>query len=49
MPMKNDKKLSLHLRGENLKLVREQAEKEKRTVNQVINLSIEKYIAEWKA
>lgn len=47
--MANEKKISLHLRGDNLKNIRYAASEEKRTVNQLINIAVEEYLKKVKA
>lgn len=46
--MANEKKISLHLRGDNLKNIRESAVKQDRSTNQLINIAVEEYLKKVK-
>lgn len=42
--MSNEKKISLHLRGDNLKNIKQAAKNDNRSTNQVINIAVEEYL-----
>lgn len=42
--MSNEKKISLHLRGDNLKNIKQAAAKQDRSPNQIINIAVEEYL-----
>lgn len=46
--MANEKKISLHLRGDNLKNIRQEAAKQDRSTNQLINIAVEEYLKKAK-
>lgn len=46
--MANEKKISVYLRGDNLKKIREAAQKDNRSTNQLINIAVEEYLKKVK-